>query len=175
MRFTLFTNRRLDRAQVFPGPPQNGAEEQDSGGAQHAEAGPFAAHEARPDRHLAALALQGVQNRGDVARIVLPVAIHADHILIAKLEREFVAGLHASAQPQMVRQSEHPRAGFFGPRNGRVAGAIVYHQDRHAGQHGLDLGDYATDRAGLAIGGDEDQQAACPTSQSRYLAHGSRW
>ena len=65
-----------------------------------------AVDESRSDHHLAAFALQRFENLGNVARIVLAVAIDADHVVVAQLEGQPVAGLHAAAQAQMMRQRQ---------------------------------------------------------------------
>ena len=76
---------------------------------------PVAVDESRSDHHLAAFLLQRLEDRGDIARIVLAVAIHADHVVVAQLVRQPIAGLHASAQPQVMRQRQHTRAGPRAP------------------------------------------------------------
>ena len=43
---------------------------------------------------------------------MLAVAIHADHVLETQLVGELVAGLHAAAEPQVMRHREHLGAGF---------------------------------------------------------------
>ena len=45
-----------------------------------------AVEEPRPNDHLAFFLFERAQNPGDVARIVLPVAIDADHVVVAELD-----------------------------------------------------------------------------------------
>ena len=48
--------------------------------------------------------------RGTSLRIMLAVAVHPNDIVEAQLESQFVACLHAPAQPQMRGQREHVRS-----------------------------------------------------------------
>ena len=60
---------------------QHHAEKADAQPAHGAGARAVLGHKARPDDHLAAGAAQGFKNARDVARVVLPVAIHANDVL----------------------------------------------------------------------------------------------
>ena len=119
--------------------PQYGAKENDAHRPQNA--GMFArpVDKARADHHLAAFALQRFENFRDIARIVLPVAIHADHVIETQFVRELIARLHRAAQSQMMRQRQNSCAGR--PRRGHriVDGAVVHHQHRHSRHHGAAL------------------------------------
>ena len=70
------------------------------------------------------------QHARDIARVVLAVAVHADHVLVAEFVGQLVAGLHATAQAQVMGQGEHPGAGLPRQRHGLVNRAIVDHQHR---------------------------------------------
>ena len=103
-----------------------------------------------------------LEDARDVAGVVLAVAVHADHVLEAQFVRQFVAGLHAAAQAQMVRQRQHRRR----RRRARTATvpsrrAIVDHQ--HRARRARARGSSATTPpigAFLVAGGHDDQQAS---------------
>ena len=54
--------------------------------------------------------VQRFEDGGNIARIVLSIAIYADHIFVAQLIRQPVSGLNAAAQAEMMRESKHLRA-----------------------------------------------------------------
>src|ERR1035441_6394912 len=68
---------------------------------------PVVGKEPRADHHFAARRLELVEDARNVARVVLAVAVHADHVFESQLIGELVPGLHATAQAQVVGQRQH--------------------------------------------------------------------
>ena len=78
---------------------------------------------------------------GDVAGIVLAVAINADDILETEFVGELVSGLDAAAEAEMARKRHDFRSGLPGDEDSGVGRAIVDDKDRNSRQfamHGLD-------------------------------------
>ena len=69
------------------------------------------------------------ENSRDVARVVLAVAIHANHIIEAQFVGQPVAGLHAAAQAQVIGQAQHASAGALRQVRSIVDGCVVHHQN----------------------------------------------
>ena len=55
-------------------------------------------HETRSDHHFAIALLQRLEDGGNIARIVLPVAVDADHVVVTEFIRQTISGLYAAAQ-----------------------------------------------------------------------------
>ena len=89
---------------------------------------------------------------------MLSVAIDANHVLVAQLESEPVAGLHASAEPKVMRQRKHLGGGLPRHVGGRVLGAIVHHQDRNFGHDSAHFLYHTPDGRFLIVRGNQDQQ-----------------
>ena len=138
--------------------PQHQAEEADAERADGAGPRAVIADEARADHHFAAGGLEPLEDAGNIARVVLAVAIDADHVLEAEFVGEFVAGLHAAAETEVVRQGQHFGAGLARDLDGAVGRAIVDHQHRDSGDVLVDFADHAADGAFLVEGGHDDQQ-----------------
>ena len=126
--------------------PQHQAKEADPQRADGASPRADIAHEARADHHFAAGGLESLEHAGNIARVVLPVAIHANHELEAEFVGQFVPGLHAAAQTEMVRQGQHVGAGLARHGNRAVRRTIVDHQYRDSGHVLVDFADNAAYR-----------------------------
>ena len=64
---------------------------------------------------------------------MLAIAIHTDHIGIAQFVSELIAGLHAAAQTEVMRQRKNIRPGGARHRDRAIDRAIVDHQHGRAG------------------------------------------
>ena len=120
---------------------------------------PLSGDEARADHHLAARVLQALEDARNVARIVLAIAIHANHVVVAQLEGQLVAGLHAAAQAQMMRQRQHLGAGARAPSD--CVSSVEQSSITSTGTPGTywwTVADHAGDRALLVEGGHDHQQ-----------------
>jgi hypothetical protein len=87
---------------------------------------------------------------------VLAVAIDADHVVVTEFEGEAVAGLDASAESEVVGQSEDAGSGFAGSGDSVVGGVVVDYEDGGVGHGGPDFADDSGDGAFFVEGGDED-------------------
>ena len=70
-----------------------------------------------------------LDDRGELRRIVLAVAVDADSEVEVVLERVAEAGLHGAADAEVERQAQHPRAGCARDLGGAVVRAVVDHED----------------------------------------------
>ena len=96
--------------------------------------------------------------RGMSLRVVLPVAVDPDHVLESQFICQFVAGLHAAAQPEMMRQRQDGGPGPPRALDRRIERAIVDHEHRHAGDMLVNRADHALDRPFLVPGRHDHQQ-----------------
>src|SRR5690348_5541961 len=83
--------------------------------------------EPRADDHVIAGLAKRLQNSRNVLRVMLSVAIHANHELISKLERQLVPGLYATSEAKVMRQAQHIRTRRRSLTGSAVSGGIVNH------------------------------------------------
>ena len=138
--------------------PQHRPEKYDAQSAQHAAMLSRAVQESRSDHHLAVFALQRRQDLRNVARIVLAVPIHADHVVVAQLIRQPVARLHASAESQMIRQRQNIGARLVRHLARRVRRTVIHYQHRNSRHHLADFADHLAHRALFVECRNQDQQ-----------------
>ena len=103
------------------------------------------------------LALQCVDQTGDLGGAVLAVAVEGHDHVGALEQRKLDPGLQAGALPQIDRMLHHHRPGLGGGAAGGVGRAVV--DDDHSIGEALELGDDARDHRRLVIGGDDDPDA----------------
>jgi len=94
-----------------------------------------AADKARSDDDFRTSRNQSFANFRNIGRLVLPVAIHTDHMIETKLEGDFVACLDAPTHSKMNRKAKDLRACSLRHSSGGIGGEIVDDQDGHARQH----------------------------------------
>ena len=104
------------------------------------------------------LAFEPLEQRVDVARVMLTVAVDLHGDLVAALERIDVAALHRAADAEVERQPQHARAGVRRQRSGRVLRAIVDDQDVEIGRAAPDLADGARDDLTLVVCGNDGKE-----------------
>jgi len=138
-----------------------------------------AVDEARPDHEVRLTALERREQRRDLRRVVLPVAVQADGPVEPLLERVPEPRLHGAADADIEREPEDRRPARF--RDGRrvVRGGVVHDDDLRRGTGCPDLVDDPSDRAGLIEGRDDGHDrrarhaatpASSPTSSRSRLA-----
>jgi hypothetical protein len=110
------------------------------------------------NHHFGAGLAQFFENARDVASVVLPVAIHPDHVFETELEGQLVAGLHGAAQTEVVRQGQNPGARRARLGHRRILRTIVDHQHRHAGDAARDFAHHVAHRALFVERGNDHQQ-----------------
>src|ERR1017187_163500 len=121
-------------------------------------AGTVVGGEAGADHHFGAGRLERLENAENIAGVVLPIAIHADDELISEFPGEFVSGLHAAADTEMVGHGQHVGAGLTRHGDGAIGRTIVDHHHRNAGNVLVDVADHVADGALLVEGGHDDEQ-----------------
>ena len=89
---------------------------------------------------------------------MLPIAIHPDDVLISEFVGQFVPGLHAATDAEMVGHGQHLGAGLTRHPDGAIGRAIVDHQDRNSWNVLVDIADHIADGSLLVEGGHDDQQ-----------------
>ena len=107
--------------------PQHRAEEADArASARGLEREPFSSTKREPITISQPLSRRRFVDARDIARVVLAVAVHADHVLVAQFVRQLVAGLHAAAQTRgggagraRARRPRAPRRRWHRPSNRR--------------------------------------------------------
>ena len=98
--------------------------------------------EARPDADVRVPARDPVGERGDVGRIVLPVAVELDEQVVAGPDRVLVARLERDAVAHVERVAHDRRAVRARDLGRLVRRAVVDDDDVEAGGLGLDLVDH---------------------------------
>ena len=101
---------------------------------------------------------QCVEQSRYVFGIVLAIAIHADHIFVAQLVGQFVSGLEASAQSQVVGQAEDVSTRGSCAEFRAVRGCVIDNQNGGFWKHASDFVDDAGNRAHLIKRGDQNQE-----------------
>ncbi len=96
---------------------------------------------------------------GEVAHVVLAVAVDLDHDVVAVAQRVRVARAHGPADPEGERQGEHDGPGRGGDGGGRVARVVVDDHDVGTGDVGVHGGHDLTDAGRLVECGDHDEQS----------------
>ena len=107
--------------------------------------------EAGADDHVRAPVDDRLQQRRDLVRIVLAVAVDLHGEVEAVLERVLVAGLDRAADPEVEGEPDDPRARLGGEPGGRVGRAVVDDEDLEFRVDRADLAHDGGDRAGLVV------------------------
>ena len=89
--------------------------------------------EARADADVRATVEYRLHDQGELARIVLAVAVDLNDEVAAELPGRLVAGLHGTSDPEVAREAQHARAGLGGDHRGLVEGRVVDDDDLHSG------------------------------------------
>ena len=90
-------------------------------------------------------ATQRLENRVQLARIVLSVAVDLHGDVEAVGERVAVAGLNGAPDAEVERKAKKPGAGGLGDFPGPVVGSVVDYQDLEAGVDASNLLDHPPD------------------------------
>jgi len=106
-------------------------------------------------------AIQRSEDGGNVARVVLSVAVHANHIFVAQFVRQPIPRLHASPQAQMMRKSQHLRASSARQTSRGVHRTIIHYQNRRSRDGGLYFFDHSSHRGFFIERRNQDQNALC--------------
>src|SRR5262249_55027127 len=114
--------------------------------------------EARSNHHFAISALESLQNLGNIARIMLAVAIYPNHVLITEFVRQEVAGLDATAKPEMMRKEQYLRACTAGFVRRSIFRTVIDHEHWSSWHRGMYLVNHARDGSLLVQCGNKDQQ-----------------
>src|SRR5579871_781177 len=152
-----------DRAQHQP-------EEADAQPANPAGMPVVAVEIAGADYHFTSGIAQFVEDGADIAGVVLAVAIDANHVLKSQLKGEFISGLDASTQAEMMGQRQDLGAGGPRPRDGIVARAIVNYEHGNAGAVLMNGANDARDRSLLVESGNNDEQRIGAAGAHQSLA-----
>jgi hypothetical protein len=105
--------------------------------------------EARPDRDVRLPREHRLDEAGDLARVVLAVAVEPDGELEAVRERVLEARLHGAPDAEVERQTDDVRARRLGRRPRAVGGAVVDDHHLHPRVHGAQLLEHGGYRASL--------------------------
>ena len=104
--------------------------------------------------------LHGVHELGDLARVVLPVGVDLDQVVVTVLEGELEPRLHGPADPEVERMAQHPCAATEPLAAGGVGGPVVDDNDVEPGCMLPEGVDYAPDRRRLVVGGHHGKAGA---------------
>ena len=120
--------------------------------------------ETRPDDHVAIAFLEAGQQRRDVIRRVLSVAVelHGDVMAVALRKQE--AALHGSADAEVEGKIEQPRSGVPGDRSRIVRRAVVDDQDIRRRIAVPKAADHRGEVRFLVVRGNDEEDAAHESS-----------
>ena len=130
--------------------------------AEERKPSPSGSRKREPDDHVrrSGSACRWVEQLGDVAGVVLAVAVDLNGDLVAVLVRVDVAGLHRAADAEVERQPQHRAPRPRRALRGAVRRAVVDDEHVELGRPLVDLGDRRGDGFGLVEGGDDGEIAA---------------
>src|SRR5207248_6521017 len=114
-------------------------EDADPDPARPRRAVPRASGEARADGDVGLAGKHRLEDRSELPRVVLAVAVEAHGEIEVVLERVAEAGLDGSADPEVEREPDHLRPSGAGDLRGPVGGAVVDHDDLEARVERTDL------------------------------------
>ena len=126
--------------------------------------------EARSDHHLATGAPKHFHDTGNIARIVLTVAVDPNNIVISELMSKHVSRLHATTEPEVMRQWKHVRTNGTRDVLGAVERTIVDDQNRSSWEHFMKLVDDSRDGCLFVIGRDDHEEVVWPESAPHNAA-----
>ena len=104
-----------------------------------------AAREARPDAQVGLAGYDRRENRRQLRRVVLSVAVDLDRDVVAVLECEAIARLHRAADTEVEGEAKHVGTAIGSDTRGAVRGAVVDHDDVEARIERAELVDHAAD------------------------------
>lgn len=131
-----------------------------------------AGHVSRTDGHVGA-AVQGGDEVGQRARIVLEVRVHLDERVVSAIEAPTKSGLVGRAETALGGAAEHEdpvgadlRADRLGHIRSSVRARVVDHHHRRPGEDATDVLDDCADVPGLVEGGQHNQRTTDQRSTS---------
>ena len=114
--------------------------------------------EARAAHHVhAVVGVHDRQQSADLLRVVLAVAVHLDHVVVAVVERVEEARLHGAADAEVERVAQDARARVLRDALGVVGRAVVDHEHVEGRRVPADGAHDGADGGRLVVGGNDGE------------------
>ena len=126
---------------------------------------------ARADAEIGLPGQNGLQNRRQLSRIVLAVAVHLHRDVVATFECESIAGLDRATDAEVEGQTQHVSSAIRRDPGCSIRGTVVDHDNVEPGVERVDLVDHPADAPLLVQRGDDGD----PLQLAELRKHSVAW